>query len=545
MLWAIILLRNHSFRVPIKGGQIMLFYGISARRKGPVPPVSSSLALSVFAVFCLVLIFPGSAFSSVDVQLEWNANGESDLAGYRIFVREAGESYNYGQPDWEGTATSCWIYGLADDTDYFFVARAFDLAGNESGNSIEVPYLAPQDVPPIADAGPNRTVGEGATVTLDGSNSSDDDGSIVSYAWAQTVGTQVTLLNGDTSTPRFTAPYVGTGGEALTFQLTVEDNDGLFDTDTVIINVSDVNQEPTANAGPDRTVGEGAPVTLDGSNSSDGDGTVVSYSWVQTGGGTVSLINASSAQASFTAPDVGPNGTALTFQLTVTDNGGLQDTDTCIVNVSWVNLAPTANAGSDRTVGEGTQVTLNGSGSTDPDDGIASYVWTQTGGTGVSLSNPTSQTPQFTTPYVGTVGEALTFQLTVTDGGGLSDSDTVIINVSDLNQAPTADAGSDQAVAEGETVTLDGSDSSDGDGTVDSYAWTQTGGPSVSLSNPSAVQPSFTAPSVGPSGATLTFQLRVTDDGGLQSTDTCMVDVSWEDDVPPAPPGGFQLTGVQ
>jgi len=99
-------------------------------------------------------------------------------------------------------------------------------------------------------------------------------------------------------------------------------------------------------------------------------------------------------------------------------------------------------------------------------------------------------------------------------------------------------------VAEEETVTLDGSDSSDGDGTVESYAWTQTGGPSVSLSVPSAIQPTFTAPSVGPSGATLTFQLRVTDDGGLQSTDTCVVNVSWEDDVPPAPPGGFQLTGI-
>lgn len=523
----------------------MLSYGISRGRKGPVVPVSSSLALSVFAIFSLVLFFPGSAFSSVDIQLEWNANGESDLAGYRIFVRAAGESYNYGQPDWEGTATTCWIYGLEDDTDYFFVARAFDIADNESGNSVEVPYLAPEDLPPIADAGPNRTVGEGATITLDGSNSSDDDGSIVSYAWTQTGGSPVTLLDEDTSTPRFSAPFVGIGGEALTFRLTVEDNDGLSDTDTVIVNVSDSNQAPTADAGSDRTVGEGETVMLNGSNSSDGDGTVVSYAWVQTGGGTVSLINASSMQASFAAPDVGPSGTALTFRLTVTDNGGLQDTDTCIVNVSWVNLAPTANAGSDRTVGEGTSVVLDGSGSTDPDDGIDSYLWTQTAGTSVSLSNPTSQMPRFTAPYVGTVGEALTFQLTVRDGGGLSDSDTVIINVSDLNQAPTADAGSDQAVAEGETVTLDGSDSSDGDGTVDSYAWTQTGGPSVSLSVPSAVQPTFTAPSVGPSGATLTFQLRVTDDGGLQSTDTCVVNVSWEDDVPPAPPGGFEITGVQ
>ncbi len=515
------------------------------RRKGRGFSVPSGTLSFSFLLVSLVLCFPGKAFSSVDIQLEWNANTEPDLAGYMVFVRAAGENYDYGDPAWEGTATSCWIYGLEDDTDYFFVARAVDLAGNQSVDSIEVPYLAPQDVPPVADAGPNQSVGEGATVTLDGSNSSDDDGSIVSYSWTQTEGTPVTLSGEDTATPQFSAPFVGLGGAALTFRLTVQDNDGLTDTDTVIVNVSDTNQEPTADAGPNQSVGEGDTVTLNGSNSSDADGTVVSYSWVQTGGGTVSLINASSAQASFTAPDVGPSGTALTFQLTVTDDGGLQDSDTCIVNVSWVNLAPTANAGPDQTVNEGASVFLDGSGSADPDDGIDSYLWAQTGGTSVILSNPASQTPQFTAPYVGIDGDALTFQLTVVDNGGLSDSDTVIINVSDLNQAPTADAGSDQTVTEGDTVSLDGSGSTDGDGTIESYAWTQTGGPSVSLSSPAVVQPVFTAPSVGPSGATLSFQLRVADDGGLQSTDTCVVDVTWEDDVPPAPPGGFDITGVQ
>jgi hypothetical protein len=72
-------------------------------------------------------------------------------------------------------------------------------------------------------------------------------------------------------------------------------------------------------------------------------------------------------------------------------------------------------------------------------------------------------------------------------------------------------------------VVLDGSASSDPDDGIKSYLWKQTSGLPVTLTNPTAVQPAFTAPSVGASGATLTFLLTVTDNGGLQSTATCNV----------------------
>ncbi len=503
---------------------------------------------SLFGIVAVALLFfcPVEAISSVDITLAWDANTEPDLAGYRIFVRAEGESYDYSQPDWEGTETTCTITGLADGANYYFVARAFDTSNNESGDSNEVLYEAPApNEPPTADAGPDRTVGEGETVTLDGSNSSDADGTIASYAWTQTGGTSVTLSGAASATPSFTAPLVDASGEALTFELTVTDDGGLTASDTVIVNVSNVNQAPTADAGPDQTVGEGETATLDGSNSSDADGSIASYAWTQTGGVAVSLSNATTAQPTFTAPDVGPGGASLTFQLTVTDNEGLQATDSCIVNVSWVNFAPTADAGPDQTVNEGAPVVLDGTGSSDPDDGISTYLWSQTAGTSVTLSDPTSATPQFTAPYVGMAGEALRFQLTVSDGGGLSATDTVIINVSDVNQAPSADAGPDQTVLEGTGVSLTGAGSSDTDGTIVSYLWAQTDGPTVSLSDPSSQAPTFTAPDVGPGGAILTFQLTVTDDGGLQSTDTCVVNVLWKDDVPPAPPAGIHVSVVQ
>jgi hypothetical protein len=121
--------------------------------------------------------------------------------------------------------------------------------------------------------------------------------------------------------------------------------------------------------------------------------------------------------------------------LTVTDNSGLQDTDTCIVNVkTYTNEPPIADAGSYQPVVEGVTITLDGSNSSDPDpdDGIASYLWTQTEGPSVTLSDITAVEPTFVTPPVALGGTlVLSFQLTVTDNGGLQGTDTVSITIND------------------------------------------------------------------------------------------------------------------
>jgi hypothetical protein len=492
-------------------------------------PRFSGFALPVLIAFvvlsALFFLSPQHAHST-DITFAWDPNTEPDLAGYRVFHRPAGQNYDYNNPAWEGTATTCTISVPDDGNAYYFVARAFITSGLESADTNELTYQPSGNISPTANAGADQTVNEGSGVILDGSNSSDPDGSISSYSWSQTGGTSVSLSGASSSRPTFTAPIVGGTGQALTFQLTVTDNGGLSATDTVIVNVSNVNQAPTANAGPDQTVNEESSVTLDGSNSSDPDGTISSYSWSQTGGTSVSLSGASSSRPTFTAPTVGGTGQALTFQLTVTDDGGLSATDTVIINISNINQAPTANAGPDQTVNEGSNVTLDGSNSSDSDGTISSYNWSQTGGGSVSLSGASSSKPTFTAPTVGAPGDALTFQLTVTDNGGSSATDTVTINVSNMNQAPTANAGPDQTVDEQTMVTLDSSNSSDPDDDNVSYLWTQTSGTSVSLSDATASQPTFTSPAVGSNGEALTFHLTVTDGSGLNSSDTCIVNVT-------------------
>jgi hypothetical protein len=95
------------------------------------------------------------------------------------------------------------------------------------------------------------------------------------------------------------------------------------------------NQPPSANAGPDQTVFEGARVSLNASASfdpDDGDG-IGSFSWQQTTGPIVNLSDGTAAKPEFTAPDTGSGDTELIFELTVSDTAGLLDTDTTVITV--------------------------------------------------------------------------------------------------------------------------------------------------------------------------------------------------------------------
>ena len=417
-------------------------------------------------------------------------------------------------------------------------------AGTYPGDAASVPDVA-ANVPPAAYAGPDQDVNAGASVTLDGSGSSDSDGTIVGYSWTQTGETTVTLAKASTANPTFTAPNVS---GTLTFELTVTDDRGATATDFVYINVFQANKPPVADAGPDQTVDEGVTVTLNGSNSSDPDDGIKSYRWVQTKGPAVDLPDPALDKPTFVSPDVGPDGAALIFELTVTDKSDRTSTDTCIVNVSWINETPTADAGPDQSVNEGTTVKLNGINSSDPDDGLQSYEWkqVQVDGITVSLTDAATVEAGFTAPGVTAAGAKLTFELTVTDMGGLKATDTCIVNIGSVNVAPVADAGLDQTVSSGDSVTLDGSASKDPENAITGYSWRQIkiNGPAVTLSDPNISNPTFQAPATGVDGASMTFELTVTDSGNLAATDTCIVNIAGVNQPPVADAGSDQTVAA-
>ena len=196
------------------------------------------------------------------------------------------------------------------------------------------------------------------------------------------------------------------------------------------------------------------------------------------------------------------------------------------VPAAAAQTAPTADAGADQTVAEGATVTLDGSGSSDSANRALTYAWSQTGGTEVELSSTGAVRPSFIAPTQLATNATLTFSLTVTAGGTASQPDTVAITVTaGSDDAPTADAGTDQAVYEGATVALDGTGSRDPEGQALTYAWSQTGGTSVTLSSASVVSPTFTAPSSLTATAALTFSLTVTASSTASQPDTATITV--------------------
>lgn len=198
-------------------------------------------------------------------------------------------------------------------------------------------------------------------------------------------------------------------------------------------------------------------------------------------------------------------------------------------------LPPVANAGPDQTVNEGTAVTLNGSGSRDPNGDPLTYQWSQVSGVPVTLNLADSAQPTFIAPTVTVGGTTLTFELTVNDGHQKS-GDTVNITIKNVNHAPVAYAGEDKIVAEGSLVVLDGSESYDSDAETLAYQWSQVSGPLVQLFDPSSARPSFTTPLVGQGGATVSFELSVSD-GNDSSVDSVIIFVENINQAPVANAG--------
>jgi hypothetical protein len=200
---------------------------------------------------------------------------------------------------------------------------------------------------------------------------------------------------------------------------------------------------PVANAGSDLIVNEGSSISLNASESIDPDGIILSYIWKQNPHPLITLGDAETKIWTFTAPSVSSD-TTFTFELTVIDNNGLTATDSTNVLVRDVSIsntsfsssnnAPIANAGPDIEINENMSLTLSGSASSDPDIGDSlNYSWKQTAGNPVvdTSAGVDKEVLTFTSPSV-SMDTIYTFELTVRDKQGITDTDVMNMLVRDI-----------------------------------------------------------------------------------------------------------------
>ena len=397
---------------------------------------------------------------------------------------------------------------------YTFRLTVTDNAGGTGIKDVNVTVnLASSNQIPTANAGPDiaLTLPNNSTNLI--GSASDPDGSIASYTWIKLSGPSVTLSNENTSVLSLQDLVTG----VYVFRLTVTDNVGAFASDNiqVIIFPASVNQSPSVTAGTNITLILPTNSTNLVSTASDPDGTIASYTWTKQIGPPATLTGSNSSTLTLSDLVVG----SYTFRINVIDNGSSSAFDEVIVTVLALgsNNPPTVNAGIDKILFLPTNsINLLGSAS-DTDGSIASYTWAKMKGPTATLAN--QNTPNLSLSNL--VAGQYTFRLSVTDNQnemGFDEADITIFPGT-VNQAPIANAGSNQTIVSPiSTTTLSGS-GFDTDGSIASYSWTQILGPSTTLTNinsPSLLIENLTE-------GIFQFQLTVTDDQGATGSGVAQI----------------------
>ena len=336
----------------------------------------------------------------------------------------------------------------------------------------------------FAEAGGDKRELIQTIITFSGANSYSTKGEIISYTWdfgdgQSAEGIEVNHAYGEEGT------YIVT--------LIIRDDKGNTAIDTATIEITNVLlQSPVAEAGEEKSAKISEAISFDGSKSYDSDGEIIKYAW-DFGDGTTGegekVEHIYSTIGEFIA------------KLTVTDNDGLTDTDTTLVEIISESQI-TADAGPDQQTTIGKEVCFDASKSTPQ---ITQYSWDFGDG-----EKATGQKVCHTYTLEGTY----TVTLTVVDSLGNTAKDTAtIIITKTLLIHPVADVGEDKEITAGTTITLDASKSYDSDGFITKYEWklpdgTIKSGKTLELNlNP----------------GTYTITLTVTDNSGLTDIDVITI----------------------
>ncbi len=458
-----------------------------------------------------------NAVGETGIDLSWTDQSAYET-GFRIERKSGGSFAEIATVAANTTAYS--DTGLVSGTAYTYRVFAYNAAGDSPASNEATATTGVPNTPPTAVAEATPLSGPAPLdVNFTGSNSSDADGTITSYAWDFGDGTTASIAD-----PTHTYQNEG----EYTAVLTVTDDAGATDTDTVMISVT----APVANQPPTATITQpadgasfpsGATISYSGTGTDPEDGTLpaANFTW---------LVDLPNGQTNVVVATGVTSGTAATqmdgphvLKLVVRDSEGLTDTARVNITVGGTgNQPPSAVAEADPTSGTAPlAVQFTGSNSSDSDGTISSYSWDFGDGNTASVADP-SHTYADPGTYTAT--------LTVTDDDGATDSDTVIITVNSgtTNQPPTATitqptAGQTFLVGESINYSGTGTDPEDGDLPAANFTWTVRA-PDGQIHPLASGVKSGTATASAP--GVYTIRLEVTDSEGASDLDEVQITVN-------------------
>lgn len=385
---------------------------------------------------------------------------------------------------------------------------------------------------PIANAGPDQTVAENQTVTLDGSASTDPDGHALQFSWSvlsTPAGAQVQLATAASVRPTIVLPVPGT----YVVKLVV--SDGSVSSAPSTVTLSTGNSPPVAHAGFDQTAPVGTTVKLSGGASTDVNGDWITYEWELIETPAASQTALANADPAMSVADFVPDTAGrYVAQLVVHDAVSSSAPDTTIISTS--NSAPVANAGTDVRGQVGQAVVLSGNASSDPDGNAVNYRWSlvaapagSTAALGSTNEISTTLTPDVPGTYVA--------QLVVDDDIAQSEPDTVV--VSTANSRPVAILSDAYTVTLNHIVTVNASSSFDPDGDAISFSWSILSTPvgsTTGLESNGQQTTQFIADVAG----TYVLQVSVSDGALDAPPDTAQITIDFD----PPPPAVLSLVTV-
>jgi hypothetical protein len=366
---------------------------------------------------------------------------------------------------------------------YTFKLRVLDDGDAEDSDEM---ILTVSDVdvnqPPVASAGPDRSlVLPTNSIVLNGS-AFDPEGNVASYLWNKVSGGNAVLTN--SANAQLTVSGLELG--VYSFRLRIKDEQGLSATDNMTLNVlpENTNQNPVVNAGPDKNIKFPQDQSTINATVSDSDGAITSISWSKLSGGNVVLGNETSLDLALSELEIDQ----YVFEITATDDNDATATDAMMLSVlpENANSPPTVNAGTDIQLSlPENSVNITASAS-DPDEDELTYLWSKVSGSTLTLTN----TDQSTVSISDLVEGSYKLRIRVIDLEGATAEDFVNVQVlsEDLPKPPIVNTGSnfsielprDELVITGEAVSEKG--------TITSLLWEQISGGNLTLSGENSNQ---------------------------------------------------------